>query len=78
MRKITSHRELAELMDDKKGYLVNERGDRKMLHRISCEAVEVMSHRAYDKYFFTDFQEARDWLDQRYGRNGWEVCGRCG
>lgn len=45
--------------------------------RHSCESLEVMSTRAYEKWFFDDWREAKGWLDAKYGSN-WEVCGRCG
>ena len=77
MRKIASHAELAEIIRVGEGCVVNIRNDRRMLHAASCEALEVMSTKAYDKWFFDDWREAKRWLDQNYGANGWEVCGRC-
>lgn len=73
MHKIGSHTELAEIIRVGEGYVFNVRNDRKMLHAASCEALEVMSTRAYDKLFFDDWREAKRWLDEKYGPNGWEV-----
>ena len=77
MRKVQSHAELTELIRIGDGFLFNNRTDRRMLHRMKCEATEVMSTRAYDKLFFEDLRVARDWLDNKYGKNRWEACGRC-
>lgn len=78
MRKIQSHAELTEVIRQGDGFILNDRNDRKMLHRVNCESLEVMSTRAYDKLFFEDFGEAKAWLDKKYGAKGWEGCGRCG
>src|SRR5256885_4392117 len=76
-RQIQSHAELAELIQDGEGFLLNNRTDRKMLHQVKCESLEVMSTKAYEKLFFEDLDKAKDWLDRNYGANGWELCGRC-
>jgi hypothetical protein len=77
MRRVTDHAELAEIIRERQGYVFNNRTDRRMLHAAGCEALEVMSTRAYEKVFFEGLDEARRWLDNQYGPNGWEVCGRC-
>ena len=77
MLKIQSHAELTELIRIGHGFIFNNRMDRKMLHQANCESLEVMSTRAYDKLFFEELIEAINWLDKKYGRNGWEACGRC-
>ena len=76
MRKIQSHAELTEIIRLGEGFVFNDRTDRRMLHAANCESLEVMSTRAYDKWFFDDFQEAKKWLSAKYGNN-WEGCGRC-
>jgi hypothetical protein len=76
-RKIRSHAELTELIRDGQGFVFNNRADRKMLHQVNCESLEVMSTKAYEKLFFEDLNTAKDWLDRNYGSNGWEACGRC-
>lgn len=76
-RQIESHSELTELIQQGQGFVFNNRDDRKMLHRVTCESLEVMSTRAYQKVFFEDLEKAKDWLDTNYGPSGWEVCGRC-
>jgi hypothetical protein len=77
MEKIKNHAELAERIRRGYGYVFNNRDDRKMLHQVRCESLEVMSTRAYEKLFFEELDEAIEWLDERYGKRGWEVCGRC-
>jgi hypothetical protein len=76
-RKIESHAELTELIRQGQGFIFNNRDDRKMLHQVKCESLEVMSTRAYEKLFFENLDEAKDWLDRNYGKDGWVVCGRC-
>jgi hypothetical protein len=77
MKKIANHAELTEVIRVGRGFVFNIRFDRKMLHRVNCEALEVMSTRAYDKIFFESLGEAKTWIDKEYGHDGWEVCGRC-
>jgi putative lipase involved disintegration of autophagic bodies len=77
MRKIKSHAELTELIRQGDGFVFNNRVDRRMLHQVNCESLEVMSTRAYEKLFFEDLDEAKKWLDGKYGAHGWEVCGLC-
>jgi len=75
-RKIETHAELSELMQQGQGFVFNNRDDRKMLHRVNCESLEVMHTRRYEKLFFENLEEAIDWLNRNY--DGWELCGRCG
>lgn len=77
MRQVQTHAELTEIIREGYGFILNDRTDRKMLHRANCEALEVMSTRKYEKLFFADLEEATIFLNRRYGSNGWEVCGRC-
>jgi hypothetical protein len=74
---IGSHAELTELMQEGRGFVFNNRADRKMLHRVTCESLEAMVTSAYEKFFFEDLDEGKNWLDKKYGVNGWVVCGRC-
>ena len=76
-QKIKSHAELTEFIGEGQGFVFNNRADRKMLHRVNCESLEVMSTSKYEKLFFEDLDEATDWLDRNYGADGWIVCGRC-
>jgi len=76
-RKIQNHTELTELIREGQGFVFNNRADRKMLHQVNCESLEVMSTRAYEKFFFEDLDTATGWLDRNYGADGWVVCGRC-
>jgi hypothetical protein len=77
MEKVGSHAELTEIIGIGRGYIFNDRPDRKMLHHAKCESLEVMSTRQHDKLFFEHFKEAKKWLDRKYGSRGWEGCGRC-
>jgi hypothetical protein len=77
VRKIKDHMELAEINRLRQGYVFNDRADRKKLHAAGCEALQAMVSSAYDKWFFDDFDEAKEWLNARYGRGKWEGCGRC-
>ena len=54
MRKVEGHAELAELIRQGHGFIFNNRIDRRMLHQVNCESLEVMSTRAYEKLFFED------------------------
>jgi hypothetical protein len=76
-QKIEGHAELAELIRQRQGFVFNNRDDRKMLHRVTCESLEVMSTSMYEKLFFDDVDQATDWLDRNYGAHGWHVCGKC-
>ncbi len=76
-RKIESHAELTELIRQGQGFVFNNRDDRKMLHQVKCESLEVMSTSRYEKLFFEDLDKATDWLDRNYRADGWIVCGRC-
>jgi hypothetical protein len=77
MKKVESHAKLTALMRQGHGFVFNNRPDRRMLHQVKCESLEVMSTKAYEKLFFEDLDEAKKWLDKTYGTRGWEVCGRC-
>src|SRR6266550_7390549 len=55
------------------GFVFNNRDDRKMLHQVNCESLEVMSTTMYEKLFFDDLDIARNWLDWKYGADGWLV-----
>ena len=77
MEKVQSHAELAEIIRRGEGYILNDRGERRMLHNAKCEALQVMSTSAYDKLLFEDLDEATEWCNKKFGVNGWVVCGRC-
>ena len=56
---------------------MNARPDRKTLHKAECEAVSAMVAGAYPKMFFDTYEEAREWLNYKFGESAWENCGRC-
>jgi hypothetical protein len=70
-------RDLVDLQDAGKGFILNLREDRKLLHRAGCEAVGVMSSTAHPKVFFAS-EESLQWLTVNLGQRGWENCGKCG
>jgi hypothetical protein len=76
-RKVETHTELTELIQKGQGFLFNNRDDRKMLHRVTCESLEVISTGAYEKFILENQEEAADWLDRNSGVKGGVVCGRC-
>ena len=77
MRQIMTNDEMLLLQLDKKGFLLNERNDVRMVHHVSCEAVQAMVVREHPKYFSEDRSASKDWLDRRFGSDGWVNCGRC-
>jgi len=77
MRQITTSDEMLLIQLDKKGFILNERSDVKKVHHVSCEAVQAMVIREYPKYFSADRAASKDWLDRRFGSDGWENCGVC-
>lgn len=77
MHKVEGPAELETLRQRGRGFIINARFDRGMLHRAKCESLEAMVISAYDKWFSEDFEEATYWLDAEYGPGRWEVCGRC-
>lgn len=76
MRDVRDHLDLAQLQAVRRGFILNIR-DRKMVHHAGCESVGAMVPDAYRKVFFEDSAEASRWLDDEYGSQGWENCGRC-
>lgn len=69
MRTVKNHAHLAELIRLGDGFVLNNRTDRRMLHHVRCESLEVMSTRAYEKLFFGDLDEAVKWLNGKYGKH---------
>jgi hypothetical protein len=77
MRNVTDQLDLAQLQAAKRGYILNARNDRKLLHRSGCEAIGAMVSSAYPKIFFEELDEAREWSETQYGKFGWAPCGKC-
>jgi hypothetical protein len=79
MQLVRSRGELDAIIDSKRGYIVNERGDRVKLHRATCDYVIVSWPDRYTKYFFSDVGEAKHWANEKYGDypHGWSGCGQC-
>ncbi len=77
MREIRDNLDLAEVQATKKGFVLNIRKDRRMLHRSGCDAVGAMVSAAYPKLFFDDPHEAYSWAIDKFGKH-WKNCGFCG
>ncbi len=79
MRDVLDHKDLARLLEEQRGFIVNIREDRKKVHRAGCESVGAMLTSAYQKVFFEDedAEVARQWLNERFGTGGWVNCGLC-
>jgi hypothetical protein len=77
MRDVKDHLDLAQLQAARRGFILNARSDRKMLHCAGCEAIGAMVTTAYPKVFFEESGEARQWLNATFGSRGWENCGLC-
>jgi hypothetical protein len=77
MRDVRDNTDLEQLRVDGKGFILNLREDRKMLHRARCEAIQAMVSPAYPKVFFAS-EESLRWLDATLGKHGWIDCGKCG
>jgi len=77
MRDVGDNLDLAQIQAARRGFILNARSDRKMLHRSWCEAVGAMVSVAYPKVFFEELGEACEWLDAQYGRSSWFPCGVC-
>jgi len=78
VRVIIDHKELTRLLEGGRGYILNDRPDRKLLHHVSCQSLEAMVPGAYRKLFFEEADEAEKLLDQEFGPNNWANCGSCG
>ena len=78
MRVVIDHKELTRLLESGRGYILNDRPDRKLLHHVSCQSLEAMVPGAYRKLFFEEADEAEKLLDQEFGPNNWANCGSCG
>ena len=78
MRVVIDHKELTHLLEGGRGYILNDRFDRRLLHHVSCQSLEAMVPDAYRKLFFEEADEAEKWLDQEFGPDNWANCGSCG
>jgi uncharacterized Zn-finger protein len=67
--------ELLLIKVGKTGFVLNERPDVRRVHHASCSSVSPWID--HPKYFSEDRNAARDWLDRRFGSDGWVNCGYC-
>jgi hypothetical protein len=77
MQVIPDHHTLTRLHEAGRGYILNDRADRRLLHHASCRNLEAMVPSAYRKIHFDTAAEATAWLDAEFGAKGWADCGMC-
>ena len=80
MQPISSNDEMTLIKLERKGFILNERPEGRKgrkVHHVTCEAVTVMHGTAHPKYFSENRVAAKEWLDQRFGTDGWVNCGSC-
>jgi len=76
MREITTTDELLLIKVGKTGFVLNERPDVRRVHHASCNSVSTWID--HPKYFSESSNAAKDWLDRRFGSDGWVNCSYCG
>jgi uncharacterized Zn-finger protein len=76
MRPITTTDELLLIKMGKRGFVLNERPEVRRVHHASCSSVSPWID--HPKYFSENRRAATDWLDRRFGSDGWVNCGYCG
>jgi hypothetical protein len=77
MRRIADHAELEQLRAAGVGFIVNVRDDTAKVHRVHCEAVEVMSTSKYAKIFSPAAEDVVQWLNS-HPEGTSDNCGLCG
>jgi len=75
MRQITTTDELLLIKINKTGFVLNERPEARRVHHASCSSVSTWLD--HPKYFSENSSAARDWLDRRFGSDGWVNCSYC-
>lgn len=78
MDKVKTRDEMALILLEKKGFVLNERPEINRVHHATCESLSAMVASAHPKYFSTNRGQSEDWLNKRLGSDGWANCGRCG
>ena len=76
MREITTTKDLLTIKVRKRGFVLNERPEVRRVHHASCDSLSTWID--HPKYFSENRPAARDWLDRRFGSDGWVNCGYCG
>jgi hypothetical protein len=76
VRQISTTDELLLIKVQKKGFVLNERPEVRRVHHASCGSVSAWID--HPKYFSENKRAATDWLDRRFGSDGWVNCGHCG
>jgi hypothetical protein len=76
MRQV-DNKELAQIIIDGRGYVLNERPETRTVHHASCEAVGAMVASAYPKYFSEDKASSNQWLDEKFPSGRWKNCTYC-
>ena len=67
VRVVANHKELTRLLEGGRGYILNDRRDRRLLHHVSCESLEAMVPGAYRKLFFEDQKRLKSGLTRSSG-----------
>jgi len=73
MRQI-DNKEVAQIIINGNGYVLNHRPESRIVHHASCESVSAMVASAYPKYFSDDKTAAKEWLDKKFGVGRWKNC----
>jgi hypothetical protein len=77
MRKVRNHSDLEDLRKVGIGFVINVHPEDAKIHRVNCEATEVMSTREHPKIFGEIANDVVEWVTT--DRSGaWENCGLCG
>lgn len=78
MREVRDDLDLQRIKAARRGFILNVREDRKMLHRAACESVGTMGSANYTKLFFEEPSEVVAWLESAmFEQSRWNRCGRC-
>jgi hypothetical protein len=77
MKPIKTDAEMAHILIERQGYLLNDGPEARRVHHASCNAVAAMVASRFPRYFATDSVGAKQWLDDRFGPLGWVNCGYC-
>jgi hypothetical protein len=77
MTLVKTNEDMAYILIEREGYVLNERPEVRRVHHASCEAVAAMVASHYPKYFSLDPVASKVWLDERFGHRKWVNCGYC-
>jgi hypothetical protein len=78
MRAIRDHADLENLRAQGVGFIINIRDNESKIHRVNCDAVQVMHTATYPKVFGETAAEVIDWVKTDVDKVAWANCGVCG